>query len=137
VFHFRTCREVITKSAAASPLHEPELLRSARSRRASLPRRHTARAEHRAMPGTLPASPRKSSSFAVHAPALTAAPAARAGPLRPSTRRGLENNEPDGYRRGSYRIATAPEPNSSRLTSFKLACFAYCHSHRKSASVGE
>ena len=26
---------------------------------------------------------------------------------------------PDGYLLGSYRIATAPEPNSSRLTSFK------------------
>jgi hypothetical protein len=28
-------------------------------------------------------------------------------------------NKPDGYLLGSYRIATAPEPNSSRLTSFK------------------
>jgi hypothetical protein len=26
-------------------------------------------------------------------------------------------NKPDGYLLGSYRIATAPEPNSSRLTS--------------------
>jgi len=30
-----------------------------------------------------------------------------------------EDNEPDGYVLGSYRIATAPESNSSRLTSFK------------------
>ena len=29
----------------------------------------------------------------------------------------------DGYLLGSYRIATAPEPNSSRLTSFKSICF--------------
>ncbi len=28
-------------------------------------------------------------------------------------------NKPDGYLLGSYRIATAPEPNCSRLTSFK------------------
>src|SRR5213080_3333939 len=32
-------------------------------------------------------------------------------------------NKPDCYRLGSYRIATAPEPNSSRLTSFKSICF--------------
>ena len=32
-------------------------------------------------------------------------------------------NKPDGYLLGSYRIATAPEPNSSRLTSFKSTCF--------------
>src|SRR6266540_4985006 len=32
-------------------------------------------------------------------------------------------SEPDGYLLGSYRIATAPEPNSSRLTSFKSTCF--------------
>jgi len=30
---------------------------------------------------------------------------------------------PDGYLLGSYRIATAPEPNPSRLTSFKSKCF--------------
>ena len=30
---------------------------------------------------------------------------------------------PDGYLLGSYRIATAPEPNSSRLTSFKSIHF--------------
>jgi hypothetical protein len=30
---------------------------------------------------------------------------------------------PDGYLFGSYRIATAPEPNSSRLTSFKSTLF--------------
>jgi len=29
----------------------------------------------------------------------------------------------DGYLLGSYRIATAPEPYSSRLTSFKSTCF--------------
>ena len=28
-------------------------------------------------------------------------------------------NKPNGYLLGSYRIATAPEPNSSRLTSLK------------------
>ena|SRR5688572_1183323 len=32
-------------------------------------------------------------------------------------------SKPDGYVLGSYRIATAPEPNSSRLTSFKSTCF--------------
>src|ERR671910_818261 len=32
-------------------------------------------------------------------------------------------NKPDGYLLGSYRIATAPEPNSSRLTSFKSTRF--------------
>src|SRR6266851_4770346 len=31
--------------------------------------------------------------------------------------------EPDGYLLSSYRIATAPEPNSSRPTSFKSTCF--------------
>ena len=30
---------------------------------------------------------------------------------------------PDGYLLGSYRIATAPEPNSSRLTSFESIGF--------------
>jgi hypothetical protein len=29
-------------------------------------------------------------------------------------------NKPDGYLIGSYRIGTALEPNSSRLTSFKV-----------------
>jgi hypothetical protein len=29
----------------------------------------------------------------------------------------------DDYHLGSYRIATAPEPNSSRLTNFKSTCF--------------
>jgi hypothetical protein len=33
----------------------------------------------------------------------------------------------DGYLLGSYRIATAPEPNSSRLTSFKSTCFDSNH----------
>jgi hypothetical protein len=32
-------------------------------------------------------------------------------------------NKPNGYLLGSYRIATAPEPNSSRLTSFKSIRF--------------
>src|SRR5207237_2529364 len=32
-------------------------------------------------------------------------------------------NKPNGYLLGSYRIATAPEPNSSRLTSLKLIRF--------------
>src|SRR5580658_3437536 len=32
-------------------------------------------------------------------------------------------NKPNGYLLGSYRIATAPEPNSSRLTSLKSTCF--------------
>src|SRR6267143_1855 len=32
-------------------------------------------------------------------------------------------SKPDGYLLGSYRIATAPEPNSSRLRSFKSTCF--------------
>jgi hypothetical protein len=34
-----------------------------------------------------------------------------------------QSARPNGYLRGSYRIATAPEPNSSRLTSFKSTCF--------------
>ena len=32
-------------------------------------------------------------------------------------------DKPKGYLLGSYRIATAPEPNSSRLTSLKSTCF--------------
>jgi len=32
-------------------------------------------------------------------------------------------NKPDGYLLGSYRIATDPEPNSSRLTSLKSTRF--------------
>src|SRR5215831_21394098 len=32
-------------------------------------------------------------------------------------------NKPQGYLLGSYRIATAPEPNSSRLTSLKSIRF--------------
>src|SRR5918998_1436317 len=31
--------------------------------------------------------------------------------------------KPDGYLLGSYRIATAPDPNSNRLTSFKSTRF--------------
>src|SRR5713226_1334043 len=37
--------------------------------------------------------------------------------MRPA--RASSASKPDGYLLGSYRIATAPEPNSSRLTSFK------------------
>ena len=37
--------------------------------------------------------------------------------------RRIRANKPNGYRLGSYRIATAPEPNSSRLTSFKSKRF--------------
>ena len=33
------------------------------------------------------------------------------------------NFSADGYLLGSYRIATAPEANSSRLRSFKSTCF--------------
>jgi hypothetical protein len=40
------------------------------------------------------------------------------GPTRPT-----RANKPDGYVLGSYRIATAPERNSSRLTSLKSICF--------------
>ena len=40
---------------------------------------------------------------------------------RPFVVQGLAS--PNGYLLGSYRIATAPEPNSSRLTSFKSRCF--------------
>ncbi len=32
-------------------------------------------------------------------------------------------NKPNGYLLASYRIATAPEPNSSRLTSLKSTHF--------------
>ena len=32
-------------------------------------------------------------------------------------------DKPNGYLLGSYCIATAPEPNSSRLTSLKSTCF--------------
>src|SRR5256712_13000142 len=35
----------------------------------------------------------------------------------------LGRDKPDGYLLGSYRIANAPEPNSSRLMSFKSTCF--------------
>src|SRR5262245_11108430 len=41
----------------------------------------------------------------------------QSGRNRPSTER------PDGYLLGSYRIATAPEPSSSRLTSFRSTSF--------------
>src|SRR5690242_1852096 len=40
-------------------------------------------------------------------------------PLRARRGPGNRANEPEGYVLGSYRIATAPEPNSSRLTSFR------------------
>src|SRR5207244_8028648 len=36
---------------------------------------------------------------------------------------GLSREKPNGYLLGSYRIATAPEPNSSRLTSLKSTYF--------------
>ena len=38
-------------------------------------------------------------------------------------RRPTKAKKPDGYLLGSYRIATTPEPNSSRLTSFKSTRF--------------
>src|SRR5712691_2446674 len=38
-------------------------------------------------------------------------------------RRPTRANKPNGYLLGSYRIATAPEPNSSRLTSLKSTRF--------------
>jgi hypothetical protein len=40
-----------------------------------------------------------------------------------SMMRATRASKPDGYLLGSYRIATAPEPNSSRLTSFKSTGF--------------
>src|SRR4026209_1633023 len=40
-----------------------------------------------------------------------------------SMMRATRASKPDGYLLGSYRIATAPEPNSSRLTSFKSIGF--------------
>jgi hypothetical protein len=51
----------------------------------------------------------------------------RCGGERKSREPGLHDatgsaRKPDGYLLGSYRIATAPEPNSSRLTSFKSTC---------------
>ena len=42
---------------------------------------------------------------------------------------------PNGYL-DSYRIATAPEPNASRLTSFKSTCFDKPASARRDAGVG-
>ena len=38
------------------------------------------------------------------------------------TSNSLGRDKRDRYLLGSYRIATAPEPNSSRLTSFKSTC---------------
>src|SRR5260370_39268257 len=46
----------------------------------------------------------------------------RPGPSCAMMRR-LGLNKPNGYLLGSYRIATAPEPNSSRLTSLKSTRF--------------
>src|SRR5205823_12738931 len=40
-----------------------------------------------------------------------------------SMMRPAQASKPDGYLLGSYRIATAPDPNSSRLTSLKSTCF--------------
>ena len=42
---------------------------------------------------------------------------------RCSMMRPTRANKPNGYLLGSYRIATAPEPNSSRLTSLKSTSF--------------
>jgi len=39
------------------------------------------------------------------------------------TRAADSGDKSDGYFLGSYRIATAPEPNSSRLTSFRSTHF--------------
>src|SRR5262245_33410225 len=54
-------------------------------------------------------------------------PHLRIAPGRPgascSMMQPTRSNKPDGYLLGSYRIATAPEPNSSRLTSFKSTHF--------------
>src|SRR5262249_5520803 len=44
-------------------------------------------------------------------------------PLKPDEYGLIVLNKPDGYLLGSDRIAPAPEPNSSRLTSFKSTCF--------------
>src|SRR5207245_284328 len=53
--------------------------------------------------------------------ALVRRPALRGSQRAP---RGADSgNKSDGYLLGSYRIATAPEPNSSRLTSFKSTHF--------------
>ena len=46
----------------------------------------------------------------------------RLGPSCSMMRR-TRANKPNGYLLGSYRIATAPEPNSSRLTSLKSTRF--------------
>src|SRR5918992_5173319 len=48
-----------------------------------------------------------------------------AGPISTQQANGAGHgtSKPDGYLLGSYRIATAPEPNSSRLTSFRSTCF--------------
>jgi hypothetical protein len=44
----------------------------------------------------------------------------------------------DGYLLGSYRIATAPEPNSNRLTSFRVHALRQSREQRRplAASVG-
>src|SRR4029077_6638679 len=47
----------------------------------------------------------------------------RPGPSWAPMKRPTRANEPNGYLLGSYRIATAPEPNSSRLTSLKSTRF--------------
>ena len=53
-------------------------------------------------------------------------------------------NKPNGYLLGSYRIATAPEPNSSRLTSLKSIRFdspadnvAYQHKRQHETRNGQ
>ena len=47
----------------------------------------------------------------------------RPGPSWAPMMRPTRANKPNGYLLGSYRIATAPEPNSSRLTSLKSTRF--------------
>ena len=56
----------------------------------------------------------------LQAAATGTAAVGRAGDAHQGTMmRPARARKPDGYLLGSYRIATAPEPNSSRLTSFK------------------
>jgi len=55
----------------------------------------------------------------LRAPAMGRAVEANEGSM---TRPARARWQPDGYL-GSNRIATAPEPNSSRLTSFRSTCF--------------
>src|SRR5437867_6345519 len=68
--------------------------------------------------GTLEARKRRATEPAASA----ATPFGRPGPSC-SMMQPTRSNKPDGYLLGSYRIATAPEPNSSRLMSFKSTRF--------------